>query len=349
VNRKFLWLLCCPHCLAALELGKSNKAEESSDGVRAGILKCRCGATYPIVDYVPRFPSTEGNALSAGGGNKLDKGQPMFVPSRYEQNDYENIRKSFSREWQLFDYAKDKTWGRTLEDRRHQFLNEIGLAGDELRGKLLLDAGCGNGTLTAALALFGMEVIGVDLNEGLGVISSSKALFAGKESEHVQFVQGNLFYPPFRQSSFDMVYCSGVIHHTPNPSETFKRLVPLVKRGGRLYVYVYSKRNFSVRIYQYCGRQLKNYMSLESVLTFCRFIAPAYKTIAGMLSSLGIMDFRRRTVREITLDLFDAFSPKYNYAYREDEIKKWFEDCGFTSMSVSYRDKNGFGVRGVKT
>jgi ubiquinone/menaquinone biosynthesis C-methylase UbiE len=262
--------------------------------------------------------------------------------------DFEYIRRSFSREWQIFDYADDKTWGWTIEERKQVFLEDVQLTECEVQGKVLLDAGCGNGTLTTALATLGMEVVGIDLSDGLGVINSRKERLAGIHSQHLHFVQGNLFDLPFKLGTFDLIYCSGVVHHTPDSKETFRRLVPVLRTGGRMYVWVYGRRNFVVRAFMDSGRQLKRFMSLESLLTFCRLMAPSYKLGAELLNALGVMNFRQRTTREITLDLFDAFAPRYNHRHTEEEVKGWFREAGFSNITVSGKQKHGFGVFGDK-
>jgi ubiquinone/menaquinone biosynthesis C-methylase UbiE len=191
-----------------------------------------------------------------------------------------------------------------------------------------------------------MEVVGIDLNDGLGLSNLNKGRYVGKRADNINYVQGNLFNSPFRHCQFDLLYCSGVIHHTPSSKETFGRLVPLVKRGGRMYVWVYGKRSIPVRAFFAAGRQLKRFMSLESLLTTCRVIAPFYKLGTTIVNELRISKFRRRNCREITLDLFDAFAPQYNHWHTEEEVQGWFSEEGFANIAVSGRQKHGFGVHG---
>ena len=133
-----------------------------------------------------------------------------------KSNDYESIRNSFSDEWGLFSYEGDKTWGWTLEERKRVFLEDICMKPEELTGKSLLDAGCGNGTLTAALTDFGVQVVGIDLSDRLGLAYFNRGKFSERAKENVQYIQGNLLKPPIKEGFFDIVYSSGVIHHTPN-------------------------------------------------------------------------------------------------------------------------------------
>jgi len=330
VENTFLELLRCPSC----------HQELSEEPACSSTLKCVCGRTYPVIDAVPRLlENAEPEPTSDLAAVKSN--------SR-KQNDFDYIRQSFSKEWGVFDYDADKTWGWTLDERKRIFLADVGRTAAELEGKLLLDAGCGNGTLTAALAVFGMDIVGMDLNDRLGDANLNKDRKTGERSGRIHFVQGNLFNPPLKHDSFDLIYCSGVIHHTPSSKGTFKSLVPLVKRGGRLYVWVYGKRSIPVRVLGTSGRQLKRFISLGSLLTVCKAVAPFYKVATEALNALGIAEFRKRKAREITLDIFDSWAPKYNYWHKEEEVQSWFREMGFENITISGKQKHGFGCYGDK-
>lgn len=362
MNKTLVSVLSCPLCGGELDLtvfqtngktGNGSDALSGKDDVLTGILKCACGNAYPVFEGVPRLLEGGLNAFAEfveGYKDKvnIERGREG-APSRQSENDYDYIRRSFSKEWKIFDYASDKTWGWTLEERKRIFLDDVKLTENLLKGKRFLDAGCGNGTLTAALSGLGMDVIGIDLNDGLGTAYRNRSRYGGEHWENVQFVQGNLFNPPLKRSSFDLIYCSGVIHHTPNTKESFRRLVPLVKKGGRLYVWVYGHRSFPVGMFMESGRQLKRFMSLPSLLVTCRILAPFYKVGAELLNATGVMKFRKRSVREITLDLFDLFAPQYNHCHTEEEVQAWFKEEGFTNITVSGKQKHGFGVYGDRS
>jgi ubiquinone/menaquinone biosynthesis C-methylase UbiE len=264
------------------------------------------------------------------------------------QNDFDNIRKSFSQEWSIFDYDADKTWGWTLQERKEVFLGDVQFKPENLRGRRMLDAGCGNGTLTAALSDFGMEIVGLDLNDGLGRAYANRDKYAKNAAKLVQYIQGNIVNPPLREGAFDLIYSSGVIHHTPNSKDAFTSLVKLTKKGGRLYVWVYGKRSWPVRLFFRSGQGLKHWMTLKSVMRVCRLLAPVYKVAADLLNGMGIMSFRRRNTREITLDLFDGFAPRFNHWHTEAEVRSWFEENDFQNIHVSGIQKHGFGMYGDK-
>jgi SAM-dependent methyltransferase len=217
---------------------------------------------------------------------------------------------------------------------------------EDLIGKRLLDAGCGNGTLSAALTDLGLHVVGLDLNDGLGRAYRNRSKYGALANANVTYVQGNLVEPPFKAGSYDLVYSSGVIHHTPSSKNSFASLAPMVRRGGRLYVWVYRKRAWPVRLFFAAGRSLKRIVSLRTLMTICGAIAPAYKVGADLLHGLKVAPFRKRTSREITLDLFDAFAPQFNHWHTEAEMRSWFEEYGFQNINVSGVQKHGIGMYG---
>jgi hypothetical protein len=55
------------------------------------------------------------------------------------------------------------------------------------------------------------------------------------------------------------------------------------------------------------------------------------------------MEFRTRSVSEITLDLFDAFTPRYNHRHTPGMVQSWFYPGEFKNFTISGKQKHGFG------
>jgi 2-polyprenyl-3-methyl-5-hydroxy-6-metoxy-1,4-benzoquinol methylase len=102
----------------------------------------------------------------------------------------------------------------------------------------IVDVGCGTGQMCIHLARADRVVIGADLTRASLVLGRAAALGFGLD--RVQFVETDLRKPGLRAGAFDVVYSSGVLHHTPDPRESFRRLVPLARPGGTIVVGLYN-------------------------------------------------------------------------------------------------------------
>lgn len=100
---------------------------------------------------------------------------------------------------------------------------------------LFLDAGCGTGTRTMALAAQGHRMVGVDFSPSAVEACRKRAESAPMPTQFPpRFEVGDLLRLPFQDSSFDGVVCWGVLMHIPSVSEALGELVRVLKPGGVL-------------------------------------------------------------------------------------------------------------------
>ena len=59
--------------------------------------------------------------------------------------------------------------------------------------------------------------------------------------DRVCFVETDLHRPGLSAGAFDIVYSSGVLHHTPDPRRAFRNLVRLARPGGAIVVGLYNR------------------------------------------------------------------------------------------------------------
>jgi 2-polyprenyl-3-methyl-5-hydroxy-6-metoxy-1,4-benzoquinol methylase len=102
----------------------------------------------------------------------------------------------------------------------------------------IVEIGCGTGQMSLFLARADRVVIGADLSRA----SLRLAVEAARrfEVDQVQFIETDLHHPALREGAFDVVYSSGVLHHTPDPSAAFVRIVRLARPGGMIVLGVYN-------------------------------------------------------------------------------------------------------------
>ena len=102
----------------------------------------------------------------------------------------------------------------------------------------VVEIGCGTGQMCLYLARADRMVIGADVARAALVLGASAARRFGLDA--VQFVETDLQRPALRAGSFDVVYCSGTLHHTPNPRASFARLASLARPGGMIVLGLYN-------------------------------------------------------------------------------------------------------------
>jgi SAM-dependent methyltransferase len=252
----------------------------------------------------------------------------------------------------VFDFEHRRfqdSWFTRFEPRLvDQFLEDCRLPREFFRGIRALDAGCGSGRWTYALAELGANVVAFDLTAG-GIEAVHENLGA---RDDVAVFQADLFRPPFADDSFDFVMSWGVLHHTPDTRAAFERLVPLVKPGGTLYVMVYERtrplRLFGTNVVRRVLRRLPD----ERRYRACAHLVIRNRTAARILDPLLMVasyDPESSAVdpRTLQFGLYDAYSPRYNHVHTPAEVVGWFEDAGFEDITVVGAHE-AVKVRGVR-
>jgi SAM-dependent methyltransferase len=208
MRMEHLVYLACPRCGGSLTLEASSRDHDGH--VMHGSLDCSCcKARYP-----------------------LDQGVPRLLPDRSVLSpERETVAARFGYEWNRFcdfDYDEEvaslRTWfqPRRLED---------------LSGLVVLEAGCGMGRHAVIATNHGAKtVIGLDLGTAV------QAAFQNtRHLPSVSIVQGDIYFPPFKDGAFDAAYSLGVLHHLPDPRRGFHALARKVKKTGWFQVWVYGR------------------------------------------------------------------------------------------------------------
>ena len=102
---------------------------------------------------------------------------------------------------------------------------------EPLKGKRVLDVGCGGGILADSMARRGAEVLGIDLATKALKVAQLHALEA--ETQGVSYREISAEALAIEQpGSFDVVTCMEMLEHVPDPSLIVKACAELVKPGG---------------------------------------------------------------------------------------------------------------------
>jgi 2-polyprenyl-3-methyl-5-hydroxy-6-metoxy-1,4-benzoquinol methylase len=102
-----------------------------------------------------------------------------------------------------------------------------------LKGKIVLDAGCGSGWLSVGLAKEGFCVYAIDLSKA----QLEKAKFLSlHENTHLFLVRASLTNLPFKEEAFDSIVSSDVIEHIPKLNISLFDFSRVLKKKGSLCI-----------------------------------------------------------------------------------------------------------------
>jgi len=286
--------LCCPACLGALREDK---------GLQSHSLRCdSCSRVYPVQRGLPRL------TLDAGAGAKV---------------------RSFGFQWRIRQsgwFERGTLYGLSADAERDNFFGGLGIRPEDLRHRLVVDVGCGDGFL---LTILGQDptarLLGMDL-------SASAELAAEKcrNLPNVTVVQADLFAPPLPPGSVDVVWCEGVLVHTGNPRRGFEKLAALVRPGGRLYVWVYSAERLTV--YQ----RVRDFLRIAHKLPAPVLVALSYLLALPVAGVQRLFRGKRATrFQTAAFAMFDNLSPPIQTRHTAAELRSWFEACGFVDLLES--------------
>ncbi len=104
---------------------------------------------------------------------------------------------------------------------------------------LVLEFGCGTGQLGNFLAATNhAKVISADLTYNSLKLANNFKL--KNNIKGIDFFECDIFKPCFRDNSFDLIICSGVLHHTVDPYLGFLNLVKMLKNDGLIIIGLYN-------------------------------------------------------------------------------------------------------------
>lgn len=250
--------------------------------------------TYPVINEIPRF-----------------------VPS-------DKYVGSFSFEWNL--HARTQ-----VDSHRNDTISEdtlrvkTGLRPEDVRGKLVLDAGVGTGRFTEVLAKWGARVVGVDLSYA---VESAQANVGSNAT--VLICQADISRLPFPAKTFDYIISIGVLHHTPNTKGFFNCLVPLLKPGGEIAIWVYPSEECYLKCRAWVP--LTHRIPAKWFYSFCKVYVPWARShpehpqvkIAQQIFPVSWQNFG---MENDILDTFDAYSPHYYDTRLPEEVEEWFREA----------------------
>ena len=144
-----------------------------------------------------------------------------------------------------------------------------------LRGKRILDVGCGGGLLSEGMAVRGAEVIGIDLSEKPLGVAKLHLLESGQKVDYRKISVEQLAEE--MPGAFDAVTCLEMLEHVPDPASIVAACARLVKPGGQAFFSTIN-RNPKAYLFAVIGAEYLLQMLPKGTHDFARFIKPSELT-----------------------------------------------------------------------
>jgi SAM-dependent methyltransferase len=314
VRPGLLALLACADCGADLHV--VDPAERDGEIVR-GTLACRrCPRRYAITDFVPRFAPGE------------------------------NYAEGFGLQWNRFRTTQlDSRTGRPIS--RDRFFRQTGWRPEDLAGRRVLDVGCGAGRFAEVALAAGAEVIAVDYSAAVDACRANLG-----PHPRLEVVQADVYRLPFRPGVFDVVYCFGVLQHTPDARRAFLALPPLLMPAGRLAVDVYPRRPLNMlwpkywlrpitkglppaRLFGLVEAMVRVLWPVSLALGRVPFVGRKLRHVLPIANYEGIHPLSPAQLREwALLDTFDMLAPAHDHPQSEATVAEWFGAASLRDVEV---------------
>lgn len=294
--------------------------EVFADGsIKTGTLKTEAGERYRILRGIPRFVDKEVYAQSFG----------------YEWQ-----------KWSRVQFEAENVGGPMAGHTQRMFDSITGFSEQFLKGKLVVEFGCGPGRFLDMVRRRGGIAVGIDMSMA---VEPARENFRGDPD--VLIVQGDILNPPFKANSFDAGYSIGVLHHTPDPATGLKKLAGVVKENGRVACCVYQKDEFydypSVATYRSIHNATRSLLGNRLALLYAYFSAhfiyhclsvlrriPKVRRWVPFLERHVVVDVNLPDARWRVLDVFDAITPYHASTHTGEEVKQWFDNSNCTELSL---------------
>ena len=174
----------------------------------------------------------------------------------------------------------------------------------DLRGKRILDVGCGGGILSESMAASGARVTGIDLSDkALGVARLHK-LESGADVEYRLVAAETLAAES--PGAYDVVTCMEMLEHVPEPASVVAAVATLVKPGGTVVISTLN-RNPKAYVFAVIGAEYVLGLLPKGTHDWSRFIKPSEIAAWG---------------RRVHLELIEIIGMTYNPLSRQYRLER---------------------------
>jgi SAM-dependent methyltransferase len=255
------------------------------------------------------------------------RGIPRFVFGRTYSD-------TFGLQWMRFRRTQLDSYTRTTlsRERARRCLGE-GLF-ENLARFDVLECGCGAGRFTEVLLREGARVTSVDLSNAVEANEANCPT-----SERHRIAQADILQLPFVPRSFDVVFCLGVVQHTPSPEETIGTLYEQVRPGGWLVFDCYRHHLrwilSTAPLFRSLLRRLPPEHGLAVTDWLARRLFPVHRVARGVFGTLLRRLSPVQTYYHVFPELCDDLQREWSLLDTHDVLTDWYKHYRTSSQILS--------------
>jgi SAM-dependent methyltransferase len=245
-----------------------------------------------------------------------------------------------------------------------QFFDWINPVGPEfVRGRMVLEAGCGKGRHTEVIHRAGAsQVVAVDIGEAVDIAFASVGNLPG-----VHIIQADIANMPLKPV-FDYAFSVGVLHHMSEPYDGFRSLVSKLNPRGAVSCWVYGRENndwivnivnpirtgITARMPAALLKVLSALITLPLFL-YCKFLAGPWRRWqerAKFLPNVFYQDYLtyigRFDYTEVFNIVFDHLVAPVAFYLSQEQLRDWCRRSGIANPILRWHNKNSWTMFATK-
>jgi ubiquinone/menaquinone biosynthesis C-methylase UbiE len=147
----------------------------------------------------------------------------------------------------------------------------------DIRGKRLLDLGCGAGENSVYFAKQGAHCVATDYSPGMVEVALKLAASNGVQ---IEGRTANAMALDFPDNTFDLVYASNLLHHIPDPKIALKEMHRVLKPGGKACFWDPLKHNPVINVYRRMATEVRTEDEMPLDINIVHYIQSLFSETA---------------------------------------------------------------------
>lgn len=180
-----------------------------------------------------------------------------------------------------------------------------------IRGKNVVDVGCGGGILAESMARRGAHVLGVDLADKPLKVAQLHAMEGGVANLDYRSVSAEDLAAE-QPGAFDVVTCMEMLEHVPDPASVVRACTAMAKPGGWVFFSTLN-RNPKSFLFAILGAEYILKLLPKGTHEFSRFIRPAELARWTREAGLDLLQFKGLEYNPLTRRYWLSGDTSVNY------------------------------------